>query len=615
VRAAAGPLALAGCGAALGTVFLLLVRRLVLSEAVVAAGRTLDEVRLFSPGPADLVTRVNAAAGHAIYPGVLALLLALVGIAALARRPAEPSRRILPAFGPLAVLAGALSLGPRMPGLPLFDVAFHVVPFWNFIRQPGKLQVLVALGLAMLAGAGAGALGAGVRQAAVRAGLGILLALGIAAEYHPWRPVGVSLLPARDAATEAVRTLGPRALYVPLWPGDSSFSALYLYTTTLTQVPMLNGYSAFVDRAYVENVYRRLETVNLGHVGTVEHAALRRLGVRQVVLDREGFPLKVSPFGSALTLSGLRGSPFLDPAAEPAGGNRLWIFRVREEPRPSAATGLRSPLGAFWEAESLRHTTGRIVADTAASNGRVVVGEAGRDRPGFVTYGPYRLLPPGEFRVLFGLRGRGTGVELQVTTADGARLLASRRLRLVEDGPLHDVPLVFTLAGPAAVEFRTEWDGEGTVAVDYVLATFAGEPDPASVFEVEALGHELGERADPAASGGVAGYADPAWTPPSGVWTGPFRRYPAGRYRLWVRVRLDRPLVEAFLWCGAQAASAGQVLGGRELLGSEVSAPSRYVELPVPFTLPRSTVVELPCVYRGRVGVWIDRLRVEGPLP
>jgi hypothetical protein len=34
----------------------------------------------------------------------------------------------------------------------------------------------------------------------------------------------------------------------------------------------------------------------------------------------------------------------------------------------------------------------------------------------------------------------------------------------------------------------------------------------------------------------------------------------------------------------------------------------------VPFTLPRFTVVELPCLYRGGVGITFDTLRVEGPL-
>jgi hypothetical protein len=137
--------------------------------------------------------------------------------------------------------------------------------------------------------------------------------------------------------------------------------------------------------------------------------------------------------------------------------------------------------------------------------------------------------------------------------------------------------------------------------------TFADVPDPAPAFEVEELGHELGERADPAASGGLAGYADPGRTPRDAVWSGPLRRYEAGRYRLWVRLKLDRPTTAPLAWCGAQAAS-------RELAGHEVGEAGRYVELAVPFDLARPTVLEFPCVYRGTAGIWFDRLRIEGPL-
>ena len=31
----------------------------------------------------------------------------------------------------------------------------------------------------------------------------------------------------------------------------------------------------------------------------------------------------------------------------------------------------------------------------------------------------------------------------------------------------------------------------------------------------------------------------------------------------------------------------------------------------MPFTVARPAVLEFPCAYRGGVGVWFDRLRVE----
>jgi hypothetical protein len=367
----------------------------------------------------------------------------------------------------------------------------------------------------------------------------------------------------------------------------------------------------------VSDVYRALEALNLGAPGPAEHAALRRLRVRQVILDREAFPLKVSPFGPAFTLAGLRASPYLElvrPADDRSG---LSIFTVRERAAGGAAgagagSGTPvSPLGVYWEAESLPRDTGQATDDLDASNGRAVVGQSGRDRPGFLAHGPYRLLPAGRFRAVFRLRGEGAFAEVQVTTDGGRRLLGTRGVPLQASREFQEAPVAFTLAAPAPVEYRVKWDGAGMVAADAVSVTFADVPDPVPSFEVEALGHELRERQDPDAEGGIAGYADPALTPRDRVWEGPLRRYPAGRYRLLVRLKVDRPTGAPLAWCGAQGASLGPLYGGRELRGVEVPAAGRYVELAVPFTLPEAQVLEFPCLYRGAAGIWFDRLRVE----
>jgi hypothetical protein len=604
------PLGVVAVGAAGGAAFLLFLRHALLTRSVSGAGRTLHEVLLFSPEPLDLLTRVNPSAGRAVYPGVLALVFAAIGSVALVRRPPDDGRRrIALVFIPVVVLGAALSLGLRLPAFPLFEAAFRLVPFWNFVRQPAKLQLLVALGLAVLAGLGVHALGRRLGRATWP--IAILLAILVAAEYHPWRPTGVSRLPTGGPGYAAIREAGPRALYIPFWPGDSSYSALYLYGTTLTRVPMLNGYSAWLDRSYVTDIYRALEVVNLGVVGEAEYGTLKRYGVRQVVLDRDAFPLKVSPFGPAFTQASLRSSRFLEPVPIGVDGETHRVFRVRDRPGDGAPALPRSALGIYWEAESLARETGRITDDADASNGRVVLGRAGRDRPGFLTFGPYRLLPPGPFRAVFRVRGDGSRVELQVTGGGGRRVLGSRELPLADGATFVDVPVSFEMLAAAPVEYRVKWDGAGWAAADAVAVAFADVPDPAPEFEVEALGHELRERADPAASGGLAGQAEPARTPRDAVWDGPLRAYPAGRYRLWLRLKLPAPTVSPIVWCGIRPASRGPMLGERELTGRDIPEAGRYVEVDVPFSLTRPTVLEFPCLYRGAVEVWLDRLRVE----
>lgn len=590
--------------------FLLLLQRLLLRRSVSGAGRTLHEVLLFSPTPDDFFTRVNLASGRTVYPGVVALALAVVAVVALARQKPAGVRRMLWLFAPMLAAGIIVSLGPRLEAFPLFEVAFRLVPSWNFIRQPAKAQVIAALGLAVLGAVGTDWLTARWRRGG-RALAALVLGLLVAVDYHPWQATGVSGLPSGGPEFETIRAQGGRALWIPLWPGDSAYSGLYLYATTLTRVPMLNGYSAWLDRSYLTDIYRPLEAMNLGVVGESEAATLRRLGVSQVILHRDAFPLKVSAFGPALTLAHLRASPFLDPVETPPGDWALRVFRVRETPRAVPPTPpLTSPLGIFWEAESLGRETGRVTEDPDASNGRLTLARSGADRPGFVLSGPYRLLPPGDYRARFRLKGAGSRVELQVTTRGGREILGRAAIYLT-DGAFTEVTVPFALARPASTEYRAVWDGQGWVAVDSVSAAFTAEPDPASLFEVEILGHELQERPDPFASGGVAGYAAPDRTVRDAVWSGPLRHYPPGHYRLWIRLKLDRPVAGAFARCAAQLASAGRELGRRDLLGADVPDPERYVELSVPFTVTRAAVLEFPCTYLGGVGVWFDRLRIE----
>jgi hypothetical protein len=604
------PVGLAVAGGLAGAGFLLLLQRLLLRRSVAGAGRTLHEVLLFSPTVDDLFTRANLYSARTVYPGVVALALAGLAVLVLLRQRPGGVRRLLWIFLPLLAAGMIVSLGPRLEALPLFEVAFRLVPSWNFIRQPAKAQVLAALALAVLAGVGAAALarrGGRLVRTAVALAVGLLVAV----DYHPWRPAGISALPTGGAAFETMREGGPRALWVPLWPGDSAYSGLYLYATTLTRIPMLNGYSAWLDRSYLTDVYQPLESVNVGVVGEAEARVLRRFGVRQVILDPRAFPLKVSAFGPALTRAHLLASPYLDPVAMPRDDAGLSVFRVRETPRAVAlGPPLTSPLGILWEAESLGRDTGRITEDAEASNGRVSLARAGADQSGFVTYGPYRLLPPGDYRARFRLKGMGSAAELQVTARGGRDVLGRARIYLA-DGAFAEVAVPFHLTAPAHLEYRAGWDGQGWMAVDTVTVAFAAEPEPASTFEVELLGHELQDRADPHASGGAAGYAAPGYTARDTVWSGPLRRYPPGRYRLWIRLKLDRPVSGPFARCGVEQASRGGTLAGRDLLGSEVPAAGQYVEVALPFTVSRPAVLEFPCTYRGGVGVWFDRLRVE----
>ena len=229
------------------------------ARSVSGAGRTLHEVLLFSPLPEDLFSRVNSP-GRTLYPGAWRSPWPPSGPwrSPGGRRPAAPHVFV---FGPLLVVASCRS-APRLTALPLFELGFRLLPSWHFIRQPAKFQVLVALALAVLAAVG----GDASRPRVPRPRVAGALALGllVAAEYHPWRPAGVSRLPGTARATRSAP--GRRALYIPLWPGTAPLRALPL-RTTLTRVPMLNGYSAW-STAVHHDVYRPMEASTSGSSAT-----------------------------------------------------------------------------------------------------------------------------------------------------------------------------------------------------------------------------------------------------------------------------------------------------------------------------------------------------------
>src|SRR5262249_22801769 len=277
----------------------------------------------------------------------------------------------------------------------------------------------------------------------------------------------------------------------------------------------------------------------------------------------------------------------------------LWLYRVTDG--APVAHRQTSPVGVFYEAESQNHETGTVSTAPEASGGRIVLGQPGV-RAGFLTFGPYRPLPAGAYVARF--RVRGYGLRLDVASDFGHRVLAHRA---VDPGPdWVDEALPFVVEHAQLLELRVAWDGRREAAVDWVLVVAADRPEIERTYEVEALPHRLGERADAAASGGWAAYADPAESLRGELVAGPVRLFPAGRYRLAVRLRAAAagrgPLARLSV-----TEPAGRTLASRIVEAGEVP-PGDYREVTLDFTLDRPSVLEFPVAYLGDVGVFFDRL-------
>jgi hypothetical protein len=583
------PLAIFGLlGLAAGG-WVLMLRQAFVAGSIAETGRRLEEVRLFSPG-------LRALAAPAWYGGVALGVLSIIGLVCRARAQ-DRGLRVL--YGITLGLGILLSMGPVIPRVPLYTGLHRWLPFFGMIRNPEKLQLLTSVALIVLSALGARAVlsalaeAPGPRRAAA---VGSLLALVLVAT-PPWH--GIAFARFGDSPVyETLRREASRVLYLPIWPGDSSYSGLYLYAITRTRVPMINGYSPLVPRRYVDEVFEALEPLNVGDLGAGEADALRRLGVSHVVVDRAVFPPQVSPYPSAFTISRLAASGVL--AAGQAVGP-LALFRVTDH--APAVNRQTSPIGMFHEAEWQNRQTGAVVDDPTASGGRIVAGRPG-EPAGFLTFGPFRPLPAGQYVARF--RVRGYGLRLDVSSDFGRRVLAARA---VDPGPdWVDGILPFTVERATPLEFRVAWDGRREAAVDWVLVVSADRPELEGVYEVENLPHRLGEQADPAASGGWAARADPIESLRGDLVGGPARLFPAGRYQLAVRLRAAAagrgPLVRLSV-----SEPAGRTLTARVVDAAEVP-PGEYREVTLDFTLDRPRVLEFPIGYLGDVGVLFDRVTV-----
>ncbi|MGH7818147.1 MAG: hypothetical protein ACREQ9_00065, partial [Candidatus Binatia bacterium] len=299
-----------------------------------AAGRSAAEVALFSPRPEDFLARDNTVLPRMLYPGVVTAALAAAGLATAGGRWA----------GLVAIGFGVLSLGFGAPDwLPIYPLAFEVVPYFGMIRQPAKLFAVAFLFLAL--GAGWGAAWLCNRLGPRRGAVVIAAALGaIAADFAAVLPLGVSVLPTanRAYATVAARAGESNLLELPIWPGDSAFSSIYQYWATRTKVPMVNGYSPTAPADYVTRVALPLGAMNLGEMGARHDRLLGELRVELVTLHRDTFPPQVSAYPYRFTLEAMRQNPNLEFAIEDDG---VYLFARRRGPYRPFVPRVAWPLG------------------------------------------------------------------------------------------------------------------------------------------------------------------------------------------------------------------------------------------------------------------------------
>ncbi|MGQ9661345.1 MAG: hypothetical protein ACUVWX_03290 [Kiritimatiellia bacterium] len=347
-------------------------------------GRTLQEVKLFSPRPIGLVKWTENGTDAQIYLGPIILFL-LVGQAValslrLRRSQGNHFRTLMSAL--LLWLQSAavitFSLGPRGPFQGRFFIMIRdFVPGLNMLRQPPKVFSIMPTLMAVSLALGISHLANVWPSHWWRRTFPLLAALALLLDYGSRIRTTVCLLDTRQDAYGVVaedatrRGRIPRALVLPIWPGDSAWASLYQHYVSLYRIRMLNGYRPVVRDEYRKNVFQALSSANTGLLTSEQIERLRRWNVDYVVLHENAFPEKVSPFPVFFTLKRLLEHPHLDLLAAADG---IWAFRLTEIPAPKAPLALPEvawfpTLQRHWEMERLATTNCVPASDPTASGG------------------------------------------------------------------------------------------------------------------------------------------------------------------------------------------------------------------------------------------------------
>ena len=236
--------------------------------------------------------------GEPAFPGLFLLVLAPIGAIAGWREGAR--RRLAVIAGLALVFVGlALGLGAGPTGwrkYAPYRLLFEYVPGWEALRATGRAWVVGLLGVGLLAGLGALAIGrwiAGRFHWRARTVVGVVAAvalLGVLVEgYAPWTSANQGTVDvAVSPADQKLADLAPGGvLYLPALDQSSPLQEAFtgfrqaenVYGTTAHHRITPNGYSGFFPPSW-KRLSREMES--LPDAATLDH--LRALGIRYVVV-------------------------------------------------------------------------------------------------------------------------------------------------------------------------------------------------------------------------------------------------------------------------------------------------------------------------------------------
>jgi hypothetical protein len=182
----------------------------------------------------------------AFFPGVTAIVLSGVALAAMRRRETRP-RTIMVAA--IAAAGFALSLGPATP---VYGWLFTVFPPMQGLRAAARFGGLFLLGIAFLSALGLAALGRRRPGAALAIGIAAAVAVNVEALRAPFEYRRFEGIP--RIYDLLAQEPGPVVLAeTPFYPPHAVFeNADYVLNSTAHWRPLMNGYSGYTPASYAK---------------------------------------------------------------------------------------------------------------------------------------------------------------------------------------------------------------------------------------------------------------------------------------------------------------------------------------------------------------------------
>src|SRR5262245_36737232 len=272
------------------------------ASQTVGLGRSLEETARYSAQWTDYLAAPGRVyfewwgkryfQGDALFPGITALVLAVVGTAAVGWQ--DQRARMAAAFG---IVALALSFGPAFPP---YRWLYRVFPLLSGIRGAVRFGEITLVAIGILAGFGVAAL---QRRVSSRWAIMLGVAFCLTANAEALRaPLFYSEYHGIPAVYDTLNHVGRKAVlaWFPFY-GSAQFhqNAPFMLVSTRTFNPMVNGYSGFKPASYYKNVE---ELDGFPDDRSIDH--LLKLGVSVVLVDSRNMrPANLARLGEFPQLS------------------------------------------------------------------------------------------------------------------------------------------------------------------------------------------------------------------------------------------------------------------------------------------------------------------------